>query len=208
MDYLDFIRSCRIRLSRQEEARLVKQMRAGDLAARDRLIESVLPWIVKLARPFLNRAPLEDLVQAGIVGLLEYLPRFNPRKARLTTYTTAPALWRMSNVATEADSILSRPVNPPAEHLLPAWNAQADPLDIRADRPCDPDLPDLDGQEQRQRLQAAIDGLPLREKWIIQGRLAGQRLVDVGAAEGIGRERARQIEQRAIGRLRKAMVAA
>jgi RNA polymerase sigma-B factor len=54
---------------------------AGDLAARERLVELHLPLVHALARRYANRGErLEDLVQVGSIGLIEAIDRFDPDK--------------------------------------------------------------------------------------------------------------------------------
>ena len=60
---------------------LLRRYRAGDLAARQRLIEFHLPLVRMLARRYANRGErLEDLVQVGSIGLIEAIDRFDPER--------------------------------------------------------------------------------------------------------------------------------
>ncbi len=63
---------------------------AGDLAARERLIEQYLPLVRSLARRYSYRGEqLEDLVQVGCIGLIKAIDRFDvDRGVELTTYAT------------------------------------------------------------------------------------------------------------------------
>ena len=62
--------------------------RDGDGRAREQLIEGWLPTVRRLARRFEGRGePLEDLVQAGMVGLIKAVDRFElSRGLEFTTY--------------------------------------------------------------------------------------------------------------------------
>jgi RNA polymerase sigma-B factor len=61
----------------------------GDAAARDALVERLLPLLGRLARRFEGRAVREDLEQAGVVGLLSAIPGYDPdRGAGFATYAT------------------------------------------------------------------------------------------------------------------------
>ena len=52
-----------------------------DSASRERLIESYLPLVRKMARRFLyTREPYEDLVQVGSIGLIKAIDRFEPTR--------------------------------------------------------------------------------------------------------------------------------
>ena len=63
---------------------------AGDVEARERLIEQYLPLVRSLARRYSYRGEqLEDLIQVGCIGLIKAIDRFDvDRGVELTTYAT------------------------------------------------------------------------------------------------------------------------
>src|SRR5829696_812344 len=64
-----------------ETERCLRELRAGDGTARSRLVELHLPLVWALARRYRGRGePLEDLEQAGVVGLLAAIERFDPAR--------------------------------------------------------------------------------------------------------------------------------
>jgi RNA polymerase sigma-32 factor len=75
-------------LSRHDEAELARQLRDGDQGAGDRLVTSHLPFVVKMAQRYSRYGtPLNDLVQEGVIGLIQAVQRFNPNHdTRLSTY--------------------------------------------------------------------------------------------------------------------------
>lgn len=80
-----------------------RRARGGDTAARDALITDNLGLVYRvMARlaPFLAHVPREDLIQEGILGLIEALERFDPdRGTRLSTWAVPyihGAIWRAS----------------------------------------------------------------------------------------------------------------
>jgi RNA polymerase primary sigma factor len=77
-------------LSRDEEVDLARRLRAGDDAAKQRLIESNLRLVVQVARRYLNRGlPLGDLIEEGNLGLIRAVEKFDPeRGTRFSTYAT------------------------------------------------------------------------------------------------------------------------
>lgn len=77
-------------LSADEEKRLARRARAGDEAARRRMIESNLRLVVKIARRYINRGlPLLDVIEEGNLGLIHAVKKFDPdRGFRFSTYAT------------------------------------------------------------------------------------------------------------------------
>jgi len=78
-------------LEKEEERELALRAGQGDREAADRLIISQFNFVVKLARGYRRSGvPMPDLIQEGMVGLLQAVTRFNPDKqVRLSTY----AMW-------------------------------------------------------------------------------------------------------------------
>lgn len=68
---------------------LVRQAQAGDIAARNKLIEHDMPLIIQLAGRYLDKGlSLDDIVQAGVIGMMQAIDRFDlERGVKLNTYT-------------------------------------------------------------------------------------------------------------------------
>jgi len=77
-------------LSARQERELAYRIKDGDQAARDRMIESNLRLVVKIAKRYMNRGlPLLDLIEEGNVGLIKAVDRFEASKGfRFSTYAT------------------------------------------------------------------------------------------------------------------------
>jgi RNA polymerase sigma-B factor len=68
---------------------LAARAASGDAAARDALVERLLPLVASLARRFEGRTSRDDLEQAGVVGLLSAVPGYDPdRGTAFSTYAT------------------------------------------------------------------------------------------------------------------------
>src|SRR3989441_11458800 len=78
-------------LTPQQEIELAEKIRKGDVAARERMINSNLRLVVTIAREYANLGlPLLDLISEGNIGLTKAVERFDPAKgAKLSTY----AMW-------------------------------------------------------------------------------------------------------------------
>jgi len=77
-------------LAKDKEIELARQSRAGDIKASQELASSHLRWVVTQAMASQGKGlPLQDLIQAGNLGLMTAIERFDPeRGTRLLTYAT------------------------------------------------------------------------------------------------------------------------
>jgi len=95
------------------EQRLAARIQRGDIAARNELVNANLGLVIKFAERYQGCGlPLDDLVQAGNLGLIDAAERFRPLKfGRFSTY----AIWwvrRAINAAVAEELPTVR---------LPAW---------------------------------------------------------------------------------------
>ena len=84
-------------LTAEEEKQYSRRALRGDEAARQRMIESNLRLVVKIARRYINRGlPLLDLIEEGNLGLIHAVKKFDPERGfRFSTYAT---WWIRQNI--------------------------------------------------------------------------------------------------------------
>jgi RNA polymerase primary sigma factor len=89
-----FLRAARAHalLTADEEIELAQRIEKGDLAAKERMINSNLRLVVSQARRYQGHGlPMEDLVQEGMLGLIRAVEKFDWRRGfKFSTYGT---LW-------------------------------------------------------------------------------------------------------------------
>ena len=78
-------------LTREEEVELAKRIEAGDMEARDELVQANLRLVISIAVRYQgHNVPLEDLIQEGNIGLIKAANKFDYRKGfKFSTY----AIW-------------------------------------------------------------------------------------------------------------------
>ncbi len=84
-------------LSMEEEVKYSRSALQGNKASRDRMIESNLRLVVKIARRYVNRGmSLLDLIEEGNLGLIRAVEKFDPERGfRFSTYAT---WWIRQNI--------------------------------------------------------------------------------------------------------------
>ncbi|MCB1763975.1 MAG: RNA polymerase sigma factor RpoS [Gammaproteobacteria bacterium] len=87
--YLSEIGSSNL-LTAEEEVKFARLAQKGDMASRQRMIESNLRLVVKIARRYMNRGlALLDLIEEGNLGLIRAVEKFDPERGfRFSTYAT------------------------------------------------------------------------------------------------------------------------
>lgn len=243
-------------LNAEQEQDLSRRIQAGEAAAQQRLIESNLRLVVKIAKAYQTQdVSLLDLIQDGNLGLLKAASRFDYRKqVRFSTY----AAWWIKQAITRSLANRRRAIRLPhrkedalkriqraynflsqslmrtptvveianeahlaREDVIEIMNIAVSPvsldsqinddagtiLDLIEDSGHTPDEALLDSALRAETLRS-VDSLPERERQVIFYRYAldgGERqtLKTISDELGISPETVRQIEMRAIKKLRR-----
>jgi RNA polymerase sigma factor (sigma-70 family) len=243
-----------------EATDLVRRAQAGDSAAREQLIDRLLPLVSSLARRFRAEGlDQTDLIQEGIVGLLRALERYDPERG---VPFAAYASWWIRQSLQDARSDFIRPFRLPpkalrqlsqlksehqriyqSEHRSAGIAELAERTNVELDqaralsaadarvRSLDDPVEGSDGElgalgdlledplaadayEQvietiaGEQLHALLSRLTDREREVVRARFGfdvePERLADIGERLGVSAERVRQIEERALAKLRQA----
>ena len=77
-------------LTAESEKELARKIEKGDRTARNKMIESNLRLVVKIAKRYINRGlPFLDLIEEGNLGLIKAVERFSlAKECRFSTYAT------------------------------------------------------------------------------------------------------------------------
>ena len=99
-------------LTGPQEIELAKRIEMGDLAAKEKLINSNLRLVIKFARRYQGHGlPLNDLIQEAMLGLIRAAEKFDWRRGY--KFSTYAVLWIRQSIQRGLDNT-GRPVRIPA----------------------------------------------------------------------------------------------
>ena len=195
-------------LCREEEAELIERLQAGDVRARNRLIEHNLRLVAYIARRFENTGiNIEDLISIGTIGLIKSINTYRTDKnIKLATYASRCIeneilMYLRKNASQRGEVSLDEPLNTDwdGNELLLSDVLGTDPDMVM--RPIEADV-------DRQLLAAAIGKLSEREREIIVLRFGlnghkEQTQKEVADKLGISQSYISRLEKRIISRLKR-----
>ncbi len=195
-------------LSAKEEKMYIEQMAAGDMDAKNKLIEHNLRLVVHIAKKYsAGVRDNEDLISLGTIGLIKGINSFNANKGtRLATYAARCIeneilMLMRANKKTQGDVSLNDPIGTDKEgnQILLMDIIGTDEEDV---------ICEIDNREQIKKLYKNIySNLDTRERQIIQMRYGlcdGREWTQAEIAKlmNISRSYVSRIEKKAIEKLR------
>lgn len=192
-------------LTAEEEAALILRMEK-EAAVRNQLVEHNLRLVVYIAKKFENTGVAqEDLISIGTIGLVKAINSFKPEKnVKLATYASRcienEILMYLRKVSGMRETSIEEPLNTD-------WDGNELLLSDVLAAEEDPIFKELETEEDRKIIRAALETLDEREKIIIElrfGLLDGKEKTQKEVAEilGISQSYISRLEKKIIARLR------
>lgn len=208
-------------LSLEEERSLAEKAFAGSKEAQKKLVEANLRFVAKIAHKYRGYMEIEDLIAEGSIGLMRAAEKFNPKTGnKFSTYAVWWIKAYIQKAIRETATGIKFPANKYKEMKQSMWIM--DSLDkplagegrqkkaedfISDDRILTPEE-ELWEQQSLEKLNGLLESLPQNERDIIKGRFGFESekplsLEKIGNSMGLSKERVRQIEKKAIMKLKK-----
>jgi RNA polymerase sigma factor (sigma-70 family) len=185
-------------LTAAEEGRLALLVREGDRDARNRMVEANVALVAHLARrlrPADSPVPHVDLVQEGVLGLMQAVERFDP--ARGTRFSTYASWWIRGAILQALRQA------PSQQHSLTGEDGTVDDLPAEERDP----LEGVAREDLQAELPALLDTLPAHGRRVVALRYGldggeGRSVAETARELGTSQARVRRIEEHALARLR------
>jgi RNA polymerase sigma factor (sigma-70 family) len=203
----------------EKQQELALKSIAGDSLARDTLIidlQSVAKWLAD-KRIGKSSAHFDDVVSTAMEGVIYAVDHFNPDRGNIVTYARHCATSKINKFLPKILAPVSIPEKRRTDGkrsyqiakeivsiaIDPGSSFEDEGRDLADTAPSPEEM--AIAKINSEWLQAAVRQLPAREKFVICARFGeGMKHREIGAQlEGISSERVRQIEKKAIERLKK-----
>ena len=196
-------------LSTDEEAEISKRVALDDPEAKRILAESNLRLVVSIAKRYVGRGLLFlDLIQEGNIGLMKAVEKFDYDKGyKFSTYAT----WWIRQAITRALADQARTIRVPV-HMVETINKMSEEDDshlgdfLKDESSLSPEEY-TENEILKEEIKEVLMSLQAREQEVLElrfGLLDGtcHTLEEVGKKFNVTRERIRQIEAKALRKLR------
>jgi RNA polymerase sigma factor (sigma-70 family) len=200
------------RLSLDEEKSLIERMHAGDMSARECLIQSYLHLVVSMAKHprWHNQAELLDLIQEGNIGLIQAVDTYEPSADNsLAGFATICIRHKLLNfVRKRYDEllVLDTPVFEDSEEYITQADMLIDEATVLGDASFANAEEEMMVDERRSHLLYALKSLTRREREVLEllygiGVQEALSVQEVSLLLGISSPRICQIRDEALMRL-------
>ena len=131
-------------LSSAQEVDLARRIKAGDEAARNRLVEANLRFVVSVAKEYQNRGvPLSDLISSGNMGLITAAERFDEERGfKFISY----AVWWIRQAILQTLAEQSRTVRLPLNKIGLLYKISKASRKLMQEQADDPEPEDIAAQ--------------------------------------------------------------
>lgn len=196
-------------LDARQEAAYIAAMRAGDAAAREKLIEHNLRLVAHIVKKYYSAASdTDDLISIGTIGLIKGVSTFDPgRNVKLATYLSRCIeneilMHFRASKKLSCEVSLDEPLEQDGDGSALAL------MDVLSST--DDALERIERSDQLLRMRAALTTLDNRERAVITVRygLDGHAPLtqrETARLHGISRSYISRIEKKALGKLRTAL---
>lgn len=200
-------------LSRDDENALIAKAQAGDIAARNALIEDNLPKIKQLCARVYTFLPEGEKLGLAVEVFIRCIKHFKPdRGARLGTYMGLAVMGDLRRGLAQEKSLIKTPRAGRAaqpgtianiERALSVRSIDA-PTDHRFDAPLELADPDahVDDENPHESLRQQIDALPEDMAFVLNGLLRGETQWSIAQHLGLSESRVSQLRTQALSLMR------
>lgn len=193
-------------MSTRNDPSLIMAAAAGDIAARDAVIQQNMGAVKKLAVHFSRKSKLvdeDDLLHEGVLTLIDTIGYFNTGcGVKFISYAYISISRAMSRYIDRCVSVTGRPARQNMRKNMNSPMARPVKCVSRVSfRPTQHSESVVN--ETVAAVQRAIDSLDERESAIVRQRMNGDTLVVIGKSYGLTKQRVQQIEERAHDKLRE-----
>ncbi|MBO8125859.1 MAG: RNA polymerase sporulation sigma factor SigK [Firmicutes bacterium] len=199
-------------LSPEEEEKCLNRMKAGDLEARNILVERNLRLVAHIVKKFDNTGQdADDLISIGTIGLIKAIGTYDQsKKTRLATYAARCIeneilMYLRSNKKTKSEVMLHEPIGSDKEGneitLIDVLGTEHDVV-----------VETVENEIEKAKLREKLKNLTKRELKVLEmrfGLIDGVRYTqrEIAKKLGISRSYVSRIEKKAITKLHKNLCA-